>query len=203
MAEPNVGVDWGMVQGTDLLKDPRLKTYRVYAEQMGTGDMVEWQGNSAIGWAIRKFTGADVNHTSAVIKLTYQGLGRRRFMVEALNHGLEFRLVSERLLKYSGRVYWYKLRAELVKEGRQRMGSWLMHELALGKGYDYPNLLANALGKVSMDGRRWFCSENYHAALIAAGYVAAPADGKAIRPGGFAPLGVHHPRVLIYDSREG
>jgi hypothetical protein len=121
-------------------------------------------------------------------------------MVEALKGGPEFRLISERLLGHGGRVYWYKLREELVPEGRAKAAAWLMHELALGKGYDYPNLLANALGAVSLNGRRWFCSELYHAMLIAAGYVKQPADCKAVRPGGFAALGVHHPRVLIYDS---
>ena len=197
-----IGVDWQVVRGTDLMADPRLKMYRAYSGMMRDADMIEWASYSALGRAIRWFTGADVNHTSAVVHLTYQGLEDRRFMVEALEGGPELRLVSERLLKFSGRVYWYKLREDIVPEGRAKAAAWLMHELALGKHYDYPNLLANALGAVSLNGRQWFCSELYHAMLIAAGYAAKPKNGKAIRPGGFKPLGVHHPRVLIYDSRE-
>lgn len=197
-----VGVDWKVIDNLDAWGDPRLKMYRAFSRQMQSGDMVEWYSRSPIGWAIRMFTGADVNHTSAIIRMDYAQLENRRFMVEALAKGLQLRLISERLMGHRGKVYWYKLRDELVPEGRAKVASWLLREVGLAKGYDYPNLVANALGAVSLDGRRWFCSECYHAALVNVGYVKAPADGKALRPGGFTALGVHHPRVLIYDSKE-
>lgn len=178
----------------------KLRKYLEVRGDMQTGDLIEWSGNTVLGWAIRKFTGRKVNHSALVLRIAeYCGLKDRRFILEATSHGITFNLLSHRVAEFDGKVYWSALKPEF-DERRNQMGEWaLLMAGRYKKGekvqYDYKSLLLNALGPVSVNARQLFCSEYYHAALIAADI--AKAGGKAARPGDFADMNVHHSEVRI------
>ncbi len=167
---------------------------------MKTGDLIEWSGNTALGWAIRKFTGRNVNHSAIVLCIAeYCGLKNRRFVLEATGHGITFNLLSDRLAEFDGKVYWSVLSPKYDRQ-RDKMGEWAL--LTAGhykKGqkirYDYKSLFINALRPVSVNAQQLFCSEYYHAALIEAGIVAE--GGNAARPGDFTEMGVHVREIRI------
>jgi hypothetical protein len=161
---------------------------------MKTGDLIEWQSDSAIGWLIRKFTGQDVNHSSLLMKFSYSGLADRRFVLEALEDGLEFNLLSRRLDDFNGKVYWYPLKSE-YDDRRDTIGSWAIMRKAEHIKYDYWNLFKQVFGKVSVDAKKFFCSEFYHAAMIHA-MILLPRK-RAYRPGEFAALKIHEKRIRI------
>lgn len=177
-----------------------LIQYFQVRKAMETGDLVEWSGNTALGWAIRKFTGRKVNHSAIVLRIAeYCGLKDRRFVLEATSHGISLNLLSHRLAEYDGKVYWSALKNKF-DDHRNPMGEWAL--LMAGhykKGeklkYDYKSLLLNALGPVSLNARQLYCSEYYHAALIAANIVEK--DGHAARPGDFVDMNVHESEVRI------
>ena len=177
------------------LEKTSLKFYDIHRAAIGSGDLIEWAATSTLGRLIRWVTGRDVNHSSLAVKLKLDGLAGRRFILEALADGLELNLLSNSLAGYSGKVYWHQLRPDL-EYAREKMVAWALVKKTEHVKYDYGSLFANLFGKVSLDGRRYFCSEFYHAALIHAGL--APAAAAAIRPGGFGSLGLHLPRIRIY-----
>ena len=179
-----------------------LVLYREYSGWMQNGDLIEWSSyGSAIGFLIRKITRRDVNHSSILLRpKEYAGLKDRRILLEALNGGLVPRLLSLRLSKYHGRVWWYPLDEDKVsEEQRTMMMEWTLMEVLKGKRYDFESLFANAVGRVSVNADKWFCSEAYTAMLMSVNLV--PKDTKALRPGEFGSLNLHTSRVMIYDSK--
>jgi hypothetical protein len=176
-----------------------MELYHMHSPQMASCDLLEWQSRTALGWAIRMVTRKPVNHSSIVLRMNREGLEDRRFLLEALEGGMELRLLSTRLEKYKGLVWWYALKPSLVtKKQRNRMINWAIVQTGHGKGYDYGGLIRNVFGRVSVDAKNWFCSEAYTAMLQRGGMY--PKDGKALRPGEFDQLELHIPPVLIFDS---
>ena len=143
----------GLKGGGDGMTD----LYQKYRDQMKTGDCLLWRSRSALGGLIRFFSRAKVNHAGLVIRLAeYGDLRDRRFTLEALEPGIVLRLLSMRIAKYKGRLWWYLLKP--AYDGRRdRIGAWAL--LQVGTPYDYGSLFRNILGRVSADARALFCSE--------------------------------------------
>lgn len=171
-----------------------LTKYNEVKDRMKTGDLLQWKSNSIIGSLIRCRTARSlpegwpaVNHSSLVIRLSeYEGLERRRFTQEALEHGVVLNLLSRRLEAFDGEVWWYPLKEEF-NGVRQVMG-----ELALaytGVPYDYGSLFRQILGKVSADARSLFCSE---LCCIIYGYT-----GKMLSPAEMPELGMFEEKVKL------
>ena len=123
----------------------------------------------------------------------------RRFVMEALNQGIELNLMSARLKDYKGIAYWYKLKKE-YDPYRDRAASICL--LAEGRTdelrYDYVSLIRNLYRRVNADVEKHsFCSEFVQWVLQESGILEK--HKKALRPGEFAKLGVFHPRVMIYS----
>jgi hypothetical protein len=176
-----------------------IQLYKKHSGQMRSCDLIEWQSHTALGWAIRLFSRKQVNHSSILLRLDRAGLADRRFVLEALEGGMELRLMSERLAEYKGKVWWHALRGKLVsKDTRATMIDWAILQTAMGKKYDYGSLLRNMFGRVSVDGANWFCSEAYTGMLQIGNLYTK--TGKALRPGEFDRLKLHIPPVLIFDS---
>lgn len=180
-----------------------MSFYRQHKAQMQSGDLIEWQSHTALGSAIRLFTRKKVNHSSILVRpKEYASLKDRRFLLEALGGGLVPRLLSVRLSEFKGRVWWYGLKESVATpEDREAMAVWAILEAVRGKRYDYGSLFKNMVGRVSVDGQRWFCSEAYTAMLMHRQLI--DDNLKARRPGEFEELDVHIPGVLIYDSKGG
>jgi len=170
----------------------KLSLYRLYRDQMDGGDLVEWSSATLVGGTIRLFTGKPVNHSSILLNLDhYSGLKHRRFVLEALEHGVVLNLLSMRLEDFKGKVYWSQLKPE-YNDRRDRMAAWALERV--GTPYDYQTLIANIFGKISSDAKKFICSELYFKDLVAAGIVPPGPDP---RPGEFARYNVHRPPIRI------
>lgn len=170
----------------------KLSLYKLYRKEMKSGDLLEWGSASLIGGLIRLFTRKKVNHSSLLLNLdTFSGLKNRRFVLEALEHGIELNLMSMRLEDFKGKVYWSALKPEY--DGcRDQIASWALDKV--GTDYDYRSLFANMFGMVNQDAKKFFCSEFYHMALFNAGILPG---GVASRPGEFEKYMIHEPPVRI------
>lgn len=170
-----------------------IRRYKNAALKMRTGDIIEWQSRGAIGLVIRLFTGSKVNHTSVVLRLDdYRGKNDRRWIVEANPHGVELQLLSRRIAGHKGRAWWIPL-DDTHNNKRQAVANYLLSNV--GIPYDYPNLFKQAFSRVSVDARRFFCSELADSAYRHAGIYQD--QGPARRPGDFMAPGVFCPPIQI------
>ena len=172
-----------------------LERYLEIRHLIDTGDLLEWRSRSILGWTIRAFTGRDVNHSSLCVRMPYGYDEPRRFLIEADSTGLEFRLISRQLERFDGVVWWYQL-SRRYDHLRDAIGRWAFDCLATNPGYDYLGLFAQAFGRVSLDARRYFCSEFYDLMLANHG-IARPDPRGARRPGDFEDLGIFDQKIRV------
>jgi len=176
-----------------------LSQYDGLRNLIKTGDLVEFASNGIIGSSIMAVTGKGVSHSSIVIRLPYEG-SPRRYIIEAVRTGLEFHLLSDVLQHYDGRVIWYGLKPEFDPK-RAILGEWLFAELSQHKSYDFGGVIAQLFGRVSLDSKRYFCSEVIDAAYIAAGII-QPDPAGARRPGDFVPLGIFDSQAHLWGEQD-
>ena len=176
-----------------------LQKYNQYRDQMDNGDLMEFATKGFIGWAIRRVTKKDVNHTALLWCVDeFKSVKNRKFIMEALEHGLELNVMSDRLKKYKGKVYWYQLKPEFDKY-RDDIASICL--LAEGRTdeikYDYLSIFRQLYRKVSVDiEKNSFCSEFCQWVLQEAKVIEK--RKRALRPGEFEKLGIYKPRIKIY-----
>ena len=160
---------------------------------MRTGDAILWKTNSVIGWLIRRFSKGSVNHASLVIKLEqYAGLNNRRFLLEALGSGIVLRLLSRRLMNFTGQVWWLPLK-DKYNGNRDTIGEWAL--LKVGIPYDDHSVFKNTLGRVSAEASKLFCSEYCFMAWKAAGIKLK--GNKAPRPTDIKALDIFKKAIRI------
>jgi len=164
----------------------KLDTYYKHRPMMQTGDLLLWKSRSVIGWLIRLFSSGNVNHAGLVLCLDeFAHLTDRRWTLEALEPGIVLSLISRRFEKYDGSAWWYPLKGE-YNSCRHDLGEWAIEKV--GTPYDYGSLFKNALGRVSADASKFFCSEY---AYMAYKEVGLPVDlEKAPRPADMPGLGI-------------
>ena len=123
--------------------------YAQHKDTMKTGDCLLWRSRSVLGWLIRLFSRAKVNHAGLVIRPHEWGHFKdRRFTLEALEDGIILRLLSERLRGFDGQVWLYRLRDEFTGH-REEIGLWALAQE--GTPYDYGSLFKQAFGRVSVE----------------------------------------------------
>ncbi len=132
-----------------------LDRYKARRPLMQTGDMLTWQSATALGWLIQKFSGSDRNHVGMVIRFR-QYDQNRVFTLEALEGGIVLRTLSNRLENHKGKCWWHPL-DPVHNDKRHEMGRIALS--FVDKKYDYGSLFRQALGRVSVDLNRLFCSE--------------------------------------------
>lgn len=129
--------------------------YKDMRPRIQTGDAILWKGKGIISKLIMRWT--SYSHASLVVRLReYEGLKKRVFLVEALNDGLELRLLSERM-KEAGEAFW--LPVGMIVEEVLKSREHAMTECAKAVPYDYESLFKNIFGRVSNDAQKYFCSE--------------------------------------------
>lgn len=137
------------------MKENNLEKYLEHRDAMRTGDVILYESDSLLGRIIRWKT--DKSHVSVIVRLPdYEGRKKRRFLLEALNHGITPTLLSKKLETYNGRAWWYPMRDEFDPV-RKHIGTWAFSQI--GVKYDYFDLFRSALGRVSQNMRALFCSE--------------------------------------------
>ncbi|MCK5617465.1 hypothetical protein KAR91_87185 [Candidatus Pacearchaeota archaeon] len=172
-----------------------LIRYKALRRYMQSGDLIEWGSASIVGGIIRFFTKKEVNHSSILLNLdSFEGLKERRFILEALEHGVELNLMSKRLKDFEGSVFWSPLKPE-YNHLRNGIAAWALERV--GIDYDYSSLFSNIFGKVSQDAKKFFCSEYYHMAMVAAGILP---KAKAARPGEFDKFDIHSKTIEIINQ---
>ena len=180
-----------------------LALYNSIKDQMQTGDCLLWSSQSVVGWLIRKFSKADVNHAGLVIRPHNLGHFKdRRFTLEALEKGIILRLLSERLRHYKGKVYLYPLKDE-YDDKRDAIAKWAIKQE--GTPYDYKSLFKQAFARVFVDLKELFCSEicyaGYWTVEIIKHHGKLLSEMIAPTPGEMPDLGIFKDPVLIYDSQ--
>lgn len=157
-----------------------LSKYYKFQKHIRTGDHLGWKSNGILGRLIQIRTGNTINHSSMVIRLMYEGLEKRRYEMGALARGMEFHMLSKRLEKYNGKVWWYPLKDE-YNELRSQIAVKAFGIVDVP--YDYEDLLKNVLSRVSTEASQFFCSEAYNWVLNQVGIdTGFPLGGKAPTP---------------------
>ena len=164
-----------------------LSQYDGLRSQIKTGDLVEFVSNKFIGRSIMAVTGRSVSHSSMVIRLPYKD-SPRRYIVEAVRTGPEFRMLSDVLQHYDGSCVWHGLKPEYDSK-RDGIGEWLFHELSQHKGYDFKGVAMQLFSRVSLDARRLYCTELCEIPYIEQGIIKPDPNG-ARRPGDLPTLGI-------------
>lgn len=163
--------------------------YKRYRSEMGTGDLIQWRSNTALGFTIRMLSKSDVNHSSIIVR-PYN----RVMLLEALEGGVYPRLISDRLKKFKGHVYWCPLKDAFSAY------SWPIGYEAfglVGTGYDFKNLFKQAIMRVSTEASKLFCSETVYVALSRAKVPIPNPPKHAPQPGDIESLGVWNPRITL------
>lgn len=163
-----------------------------------TGDLVEFASKGLIGRSIMAVTGKPVSHSALVVRLPYEG-SPRRYIIEAIRTGVEFQLLSTVLQHYDGKAIWYGLKKEYESK-RNDIGEWAFNELAQHKQYDFGGVVAQLWGRVSLDSRKYYCSEIIDTAYIEASII-KPDPAGARRPGDFVPLGIFDSQAHLWGEQ--
>jgi hypothetical protein len=165
----------------------KLDLYEKVRDQINTGDLLLWKSHSALGFFIRLFSKASVNHAGLAVRL-FGITWPRVFTIEALEKGVQPYFLSSRLEEFDGEVWWYPLCNEWDKfEIRQEIEERMWKHV--GIKYDYPSLFKNAIRKVEADDKLLFCSE---AAFLELGFT-----GTAPTPGDIPGLKIFKEPVRI------
>lgn len=164
-----------------------LTIYNQIKDQLKTGDLLQWRSNSVIGSLIRWKTESDVNHSSLVLRLgEYEGKDRRRFNLEAMEHGTVLNYLSRRLEAFDGECWWYPL-CDSWNEKRGFVGEMALS--LIGIPYDYGSIMRQVFASVSTEASRLFCSEYC--------YISYGFTGTAPNPGEMPKLGIFKEGVKL------
>lgn len=171
-----------------------LSQYDGLRPMIQTGDLIEWSGNGIISAVIRRVTGASVSHSSLVVRLPY-GDQTRRYVIEAVRTGVEFRLLSHCLQHYDGSAVWYGLKCDYDCK-RDAIAAWAFDALGRDTRYDFGGVLGQLWGRAALEAGRLYCSELIDAVYIANG-VLPPDPAGARRPGDFVKAGIFISQATI------
>jgi len=135
----------------------KLTKYYQYRENIKPGDLISCRGKGIIPGIISWKTGFKDTHSTMAMCWLGKGREKRLVITEALNFGPTVNYLSDRILKYDGEVWWYSLFA--TQEQREKVNQIAWDNLCKQTRYDYGGLFRQALGSVSLDASRLFCSE--------------------------------------------
>jgi hypothetical protein len=169
-----------------------LKKYNLCRDRIKTGDCIEFRTNSIVGWLIRKVTGKEETHTAKVIRFDLIDPDRI-YLLEALDHGIELNLLSERLKKQNGNAWWVPLMPEFDNK-RLLLGMYSLRWV--GTPYDYFSIFKQLFNKVKINAKRFFCSEFANAVDIKAGLPVKKMK-YAPRPGEMVDTGIYLDSIKI------
>jgi len=144
-------------------------SYADARNRMQSGDAILKAGKSIISFAIGLWSpknildkagniiDARLTHAALIVRMDDYIRNHEVFVVEASNHGLVPRILSEQIKGSDSRWFW--LKTNMTEDQR-----FLSREIALlwsakGIKYDFQGLVANAFGRVSLDASEFWCSE--------------------------------------------
>ena len=162
-----------------------MPTYDERRSKIHTGDTILWKGAGILSKCIMKFT--PFSHASLVVRFNQAKevggkLQSRVFLVEALSAGLQFRLLSQRLLE-DVNAQAFHLPARMTMTQIELSREHALIECGKNVRYDYGSLLKNITGRVSSDASAYFCSEFVWLNWIYSEVIDDSPTDKAPRPG--------------------
>ena len=150
-----------------------ISFYTSISDQMGSGDVIEFQGYDELGKLIRAKTGFDTNHSGLVIVMqSPYTMIKRRYIHEAMADGVVTDYLSVVLRKYNGIAFWSALDDEYKTEIPAIEGRAFQY---IGVPYDFAGLVRQLFGHAAVETEKMFCSEYV--------YVANGGEGDAPWPG--------------------
>ena len=174
-----------------------ITLYNQYRDKIKTADIIEWQGNSLIGVAVRAKTDQNVQHTSgAILYQMVNGTEVRRYIGESNEKGFQLHYLSDVLKGYDGKVFWSRLKPE-YDSYRVRIAEEATK--LEGRGYGFLDLFSLLVKPVRLDAKSVICSEAWQIALINAGLLDKNFnDGNVLVPGQFGLTGLFYNPIRIY-----
>lgn len=166
-----------------------LTVYNKYAPLMDTGDTLLYVGHGFLGKAIQLWVKTFLlgkeekerlvaNHGNLVLRLReFEGKTDRRWVLDARASGAYPVLLSDYLAQYDGSCFWFPLKAQ-YDCNRVDIGCEAL-QLA-GKKFDFEGLTKNAIGMVSAEARKVFCTESIFLSYRDGGHIVA--GNEAPRP---------------------
>lgn len=165
-----------------------LTLYKRLAPILETGDVILYEGNSVIGKTIRwwtkhillrkapdKATRKICNHGNQIIRIQeYEQQTDRRWCLDARAAGVFPVLLSDYLANYDGHAYLYRLKDQ-YNCVRNSIGCEALSYA--GKCYDFLGLIKNAVGLVSAELRKLWCTEAIFLALRDGGRIVSGDKG--------------------------
>ena len=186
----------------------KLAIYEKVRPMIQPGDVISFKGSGFISWLILRIDKR--SHVASVSSGSTNPLvAERKLIIEADEGEVNTRALSVKLSEYNGEAYWHRLKPELQMY-RNAIDAFLWEHI--GVHYDYGSLFANALGRVSTNADRWFCSEYCGASVKetipedvlkrylpedSKGFLRMLLAGTALRPGGVARLPIWQPEVRL------
>lgn len=170
-----------------------MKLYSQYRNNMKTGDVIAFSGNSRVSRLIQWKTGSRYSHVGIVIEADIKGgLGQSVLMMEStaicnqpdvlgkkMIKGVQMHFLSNRLESYDGSAWWISLKELLPHYAAFNMQQWLREKRsehikydtiqALGAGIDILDWIPGIQN--DRDFSSFFCSELVTKALQIAGIV--------------------------------
>ncbi len=144
-----------------------LTLYNAVRDQIQTGDWIGWKTPKLLGFGIRFWQRfwyglkEPINHV-AIVKKQQMGGQERVFILESMGHGLQLRLLSERLFDAKGEAYLYKLKP-LYDPMRPTIGLCIDARIdrleEIDDEYDLKGCLANWRQRAPKNGSDYYCSE--------------------------------------------
>jgi hypothetical protein len=194
--------------------------YNQYAPVMDTGDSLLYVGNAFIShviqwwvkiflllkkekdkpkmnwrpWPLKTACFPIYNHGNMVLRLAaYEGKTDRRWVLDARASGVFPVLLSRYLEEYNGHCYWYPLKDQY---GPQRVAIGCTALELAGRKYDFMGLVKNALGRVSANARKVFCTESIFLSYRDGGKIVV--GDKTPRPDQLPALGVFKEPIKLF-----
>lgn len=167
--------------------------YKIFKEEMKTGDCLLFSSFSLVASGIKFFTNSPWSHAALVIRLSeYEGEERHRYYVEATSPTVKLTRLTATMVDYTGVIAWLPLPDEF-DERRGLMGCMMLQ--LIDRKYDYKSLFRQIFRRVSTDADKLFCSE-------LCGYVWGCGD-PAPRPADIPRLNIFNgiQPTIIYDGR--
>jgi len=133
-----------------------LTVYNKYKDCMKSMDGFGYKSNELLGKTIRIWS-PDWNHAGLFIPLdSHSGFNCRNWTLEAVKPRVHLTLLSKKLEKYNGEVWWFPLKDKY--DPLRQMGERFILDYE-GTDYDFKSLFKNMFGWVSLNAFQLFCSE--------------------------------------------
>lgn len=181
-----------------------INLYSYYQHLINTGDALEFDSDTLLGWAIQGCTKQHVNHTAVAMRYQLCGTNvERRYISETrklkgkTQVGLTY--LSSKIQNHDGKVYLLRLKPKF-EASRKDIG--IKMQSLEGIEYDWWSLFKNIFIRPLVNADKLYCTEALQVALIRAGLLSEDFNnGRGLVPGQLLLTGLYEDPILIYSNK--